>query len=221
MRILVFLISFINLYCEFSPRKPGNIIIDEIPIIDSLKFSPDISYDSAKIISKKLYAANKTTRSEESWKRLTNYISDTLIPFWYGTEWDFNGTTEIPKKGKIACGYFVTTILRDAGMPIQRIRLAQCASEQLVKEICIVKSIKRFRNTRVEKFLNEIQMMADGLYIVGLDFHTGFILVKKKAVSFIHASYFNPSHVINENASESSILKSSKYKILGKVNFRR
>src|SRR5690606_907796 len=48
-----------------------------------------------------------------------------IIPYWYGTEWDFEGHTAIPNEGKIACGYFVSTTLRDMGLNINRYKLAQ------------------------------------------------------------------------------------------------
>src|SRR5579859_7168832 len=42
-------------------------------------------------------------------------IRDTILPAWSGTPWDFYGTAERPREGTIACGYFVATVLRDAG----------------------------------------------------------------------------------------------------------
>ncbi|MFZ4797639.1 MAG: hypothetical protein ACOYMA_09105 [Bacteroidia bacterium] len=44
---------------------------------------------------------------------------------WYGTSWSFYGQTRIPKFGSIACGYFVTTILYDAGFDIPRVEWAK------------------------------------------------------------------------------------------------
>ena len=41
-----------------------------------------------------------------------------MMRCWLGTPWDFNGTCETPGSGKIACGYFVSTILRDAGFQV-------------------------------------------------------------------------------------------------------
>src|SRR5262245_48861455 len=46
---------------------------------------------------------------------ITRSIVNDLFPFWYGTDWDFSGVTETPNQGKIACGYFVSTLLRDVG----------------------------------------------------------------------------------------------------------
>src|SRR5687768_5227389 len=38
---------------------------------------------------------------------VTRSIYEDVLPAWYGTGWDFNGTSEVPQQGKIACGYFV------------------------------------------------------------------------------------------------------------------
>jgi hypothetical protein len=64
------------------------------------------------------------------------FIVDSIIPYWFGTKWNFYGTTEVPRNGSIACGYFVTTVLRDAGLRINRIKLAQAASEEMMKSVC-------------------------------------------------------------------------------------
>jgi len=39
---------------------------------------------------------------------VTGFIYKEIFPSWYGTPWNFNGTTEVPQQGKIACGYFVS-----------------------------------------------------------------------------------------------------------------
>ena len=54
---------------------------------------------------------------------LINTLTKKVFPYWYGTPWSFNGHTEQPKNGSIACGFFVGTILRDIGFNIDRIRL--------------------------------------------------------------------------------------------------
>ncbi len=48
-------------------------------------------------------------------KALEESVVNKLIPFWYGTPWDFNGYTHIPGSGVIACGYFVTGSQRRSG----------------------------------------------------------------------------------------------------------
>jgi hypothetical protein len=141
-----------------------------------------------------------------------------IIPFWYGTGYDFNGHTEIPGKGKIACGYFVTAVLFDAGLPIDRNHLAQVASEEMVKGLVGEEQTQRFQNTNIADFLHEVRKQGDGLYVVGLDTHTGFLLNHHDNVDFIHASARFPSAVIREDALDSPTLSYSKYRVLGKLS---
>ncbi|HKY43053.1 MAG TPA: hypothetical protein VJM50_08150, partial [Pyrinomonadaceae bacterium] len=96
-----------------------------------------------------------------------------IFPSWYGTVWDFNGTTEVPQQGKIACGYFVTTVLRDAGWKVQRARLAQQASENIILSLTTDAYIKRFRRVAISDFVNAVKEWGAGIYVVGLDIHTG------------------------------------------------
>jgi hypothetical protein len=48
-----------------------------------------------------------------------------IIPQWAGTTWSFEGHTSVPQQGEIACGYFVSTTLRDVGINLNRYTLAQ------------------------------------------------------------------------------------------------
>ena len=141
-----------------------------------------------------------------------------IIPFWYETQWDFYGTTETPKEGKIACGYFVTTVLRDAGLRVERARLAQQASEKIIQSLTKEAYIKRFRRVKIEDFVEAIEKWGEGFYIVGLDFHVGFIVNDGEKVYFIHSSYAEPYQVIKEIAVDSKVLAGSNYRVVGKIS---
>ena len=75
---------------------------------------------------------------------VTASIFKEIFPSWYGTPWDFYGTTQAPQQGKIACGYFVSTVLRDAGWRVQRVRLAQQASENIILSLTSEPHVKRW-----------------------------------------------------------------------------
>ena len=175
------------------------------------------NYEVQEKICRQLHAAYKKQPSPESEKRFLLFVRDSLLPCWYGTLWGFYGTTEEPGTGKIACGYFVTTVLRDIGIQLQRIKLAQCASEEMIESVCDHKSINRFSNVDLQKFVDKIKEWPSGLYIVGLDNHTGFILNDGQEVYFIHSTYVGKGAVISERARESIVLASSKYRVIGKV----
>src|SRR5688500_17600336 len=77
--------------------------------------------DAARVVLSSRYqqATTSTNRIgviDEARAYLTQSVYNEVFPYWYGTGWDFNGTTETPGQGKIACGYFVSTVLRDAGL---------------------------------------------------------------------------------------------------------
>jgi len=140
-----------------------------------------------------------------------------IFPSWYGTGWDFNGTTEVPRQGKIACGYFVSTVLRDAGWRVQRARLAQQASENIILSLIAEPYIKRFRRVPIGDFVKTVKDWGPGIYVVGLDIHTGFIVNDGDEVYFVHSSYVDPFMVVKETARDSKILQTSAYRVLGRI----
>lgn len=148
---------------------------------------------------------------------LTQSIYNDLFPAWYGTPWDFNGTSEVPQQGKIACGYFVSTILRDAGWKVERVRLAQQASENIILSLTTNRHVKRFRRVAIGDFVEAVKQSGPGIYIVGLDIHVGFIVNTGDEVYFIHSSYVDPYTVVQEKAIDSRILAGSNYRVLGNV----
>ncbi|WP_460557301.1 hypothetical protein [Ferruginibacter profundus] len=184
--------------------------------------APVLDYDACKKAIVLLKQKNKTVWSKlsrlQKEKIFTGAAVETIIPGWIGTAWDFNGTSETPQQGKIACGYFVTTVLRDAGLPVARIKLAQCASEQMVTTLIQPKYIQRFSNISIDNFVKAVQQQGFGLYIVGLDNHVGFIYNDGTEIYFIHSTFVGTRNVQKEKAATSRVLSQSKYKVLGKLS---
>ena len=149
------------------------------------------------------------------------YISDTihhrLMPHWIGTPWDFHGTSEVPGEGEIACGYFITTLLRDAGFRIQRYRLAQQGAEIIVKKLVSGENIRRYSWASLNDFVSEIGDWGAGVYVVGLDFHVGFVINDGRGIYFAHSSYIHPAQVVCEPARESAALRRTEYRIAGRL----
>ncbi len=203
--------------CTHVERKPVSLIQAQ-----QLTAVTTLNYDSCKKLIpllKKNYKPlwHKLTKTEKE-KLFTASVTGTIIPGWIGTAWSFNGTTETPQQGSIACGYFVTTVLRDAGLAIQRIKLAQCASEQMITTLVQSKYIKRFSHVTLENFIHSIEEQGYGLYIVGLDNHTGFLYHDGKEIYFIHSTFVGTRNVQKEKASTCRILGQSRYKVLGKLS---
>jgi len=162
-------------------------------------------------------AEEKSALLSKAGLELQKIITSDLAPHWYGTPWSFSGTSQIPGEGSIACGYFVTTLLRDAGFNLERVKLAQQASENIIKALVLPASIKRFSGKPLDRFLNDARALGNGIYIVGLDYHVGFISVEESGAYFIHSSYQEPFAVVRESAQTSQILADSRYRVIGKL----
>ena len=208
---LLFLIGCTGAPSSIKLNEPASIIQpnDSVTLVNN--------YGMYKTQSKKLLEHFKTNPNIFNEQQFLKYVSDSLLPCWYGTKWDFNGTTTQPQKGSIACGYFVTTVLQHIGIQLNRTRLAQCPSSILIERTC--SNISRYSNKSLQHFVTEIKAKGFGLYITGLDYHTGFIYNDGTDVYFIHSSYYLPKRVIREKAIESMALRNSKFRMIGKINF--
>jgi hypothetical protein len=163
-------------------------------------------------------AATRTQTLADARSLLTKSLLTEIFPAWDGTAWDFNGISETPGEGAIACGYFVTTTLRDAGFKLPRIKLAQQPSQTIIRSLCEEKTIRVFDEKPLETIVTYLELHGPGIYIVGLDCHTGFVVHDGTSMAFIHSSYFRPPRaVISEPIDSDNPLKRSKYRMIGKL----
>lgn len=162
-----------------------------------------------------LISINK--KSEEEKKNyLFQFINYDVPNYWASTPWSFNGTSREPQKGTIACGYFVTNTLTDFGFDINRTYLAQQASSVMIKKLC--KDIKYFSKRQdLDKYI--LSKNKNQVYIVGLDFHTGFITRENKDTYFIHSNYIKNKGVVKELTQTSQALNASKTFMIGTLNY--
>ncbi len=146
-------------------------------------------------------------------------ITGDVFQHWYNTPWAFYGNTKKPQCGTIACGYFVTTVLKDAGFNIPATAWAQLASETMILKLN--PAVKRFSNKSIEEFESSFSSKSDGLYIVGLDCHVGFVSKIKGQLRFTHSSYYQPEvGVLSEKLKGHNPLNDSKYRVLGEILHR-
>jgi hypothetical protein len=141
---------------------------------------------------------------------------DAQFEHWKGTPWDFNGTTRTPGEGTIACGYFVTTVLQDAGFDLPRYKWAQLAAEPMIRKVA--PTGKAFSNVPVATVEAWLMQQGEGLYAVGLDSHVGFIHVKGGEVRFVHSNYYQREiGVMAEPLDGRNPLADSHYRYIGKL----
>jgi hypothetical protein len=143
-------------------------------------------------------------------------ITPELFSYWYGTDWDFNGTTQTPNSGKIACGFFVTTVIRDLGFNIPRVAWGQLPSESMIKKMN--PEVKRFSNKPIETTINYFKGRPDAIYVVGLDTHVGFVCKEGKNLKFVHANYYEPdSKVVSQNLKGNNPINDAHYRVAGQL----
>jgi hypothetical protein len=147
---------------------------------------------------------------------LAGIVADRILPAWNGTPWSFSGTAQAPGSRPIACGYFVATALEDAGLRVERRRLAQQAAEDIVLSLVPAERVARFRRASLDTFLAAVARSGDGLYVVGLDYHVGFLLMRRGR-AFFHHSSLQAGGVLREPAILSLALATSSYRVAGKL----
>lgn len=140
-----------------------------------------------------------------------------MMHCWLGTPWDFNGTAGRPGGGRIACGYFVSTVLMDAGFNVDRYQLAQQPSGNILrsfleKDDCILTVGKPY-----ETFAAETAGRQPGIYLIGLDTHVAFIVVNGGGFRFIHSSGSRPWCVVDEDPAKADVLRRSNWRMLGNL----
>jgi hypothetical protein len=150
------------------------------------------------------------------------YILDIMVkdlfPAWYGTRWTYNGHTRIPGQDSIACGTFVIYTLQDVGFEVPS-KMARQPSENIIKNIAGPSVIKRFWNgATMERIVKWIKEEGEGIYIVGLDIHVGFVIYLNGEITFCHSSYYDSLlQVVNQDILEKSPLTDSQYRVFGKL----
>ena len=144
---------------------------------------------------RRLAAEPRASARPRARARLLEAVRDELVPYWLGTPWAFYGTTQTPGEGTIACGYFVSTVLAHAGLEVERVFMAQQASEYIVKTFSPESDLRRFRRATAEQVVDWVLAQDDGLYIVGLDHHVGMLVHREATVEFCHSAYTAPGAV--------------------------
>jgi hypothetical protein len=153
---------------------------------------------------------------EEARETVERAVVEELFVAWTGTRWAFHGTTEVPGQGTIACGYFVSTVLRDAGFRVERKRLAQQAAEHIILTLVPSRQVQRYRFRTTEEVVDAVDGWGDGLYLVGLDYHVGFLVRRGDLLEMCHSSYLGTGGVVCEDARTSPAME-SRYRVVGRL----
>jgi len=142
--------------------------------------------------------------------QFTTLLVDRIIPHWYGTSWSFEGHTSVPNQGTIACGYFISTTLRDMGLKLNRYTLAQQSPIDEAKILsCGVAIMNVEQESKAKAFQDLDRLTQEGLYFIGFDEgHVGYLLKRDGQLFLIHSNYFWPGLVCMENFEDSKVFQS-------------
>ncbi len=171
-----------------------------------------------KDLAKRLAEARTAAEKEKVLTETRSYL-ETLLPqmmlCWLGTPWDFHGTAEGPGQGKIACGYFVATVLKDAGFRVDRYKLAQQASQNILRSFLPKEALQVQVGAPYDNYAAAIAKAEPGVRIVGLDSHVAFLVTGPDGFRFIHSSGSKPWCVVNEDRDSAGVLARSNYRVQG------
>ena len=159
---------------------------------------------------------NKDSILLEAGKFLEQELVNKHFSYWKGTPWDFNGYTNIPQQGTIACGYYVSTSLKHLGFNLNRYRMAQQSALSEIKTID--KDYQIFNTSGLEFISHAKSHLSDGLYIIGLSNHVGFLYINSNNVYFLHSGYVEPFGVCKEVAGESEVFNYSTVYVVGNIS---
>ncbi|UTW63164.1 hypothetical protein KFE98_03130 [bacterium SCSIO 12741] len=163
---------------------------------------------------------------EQAGHLFTESLINQIIPYWYGTKWDFEGHTNTPGEGQVACGYFVSTTLRHAQIQINRYRLAQQHGLNEAKSLQPEEKLIDLNSEEgnwgpVEEIVDSLSRLPEGLYFVGLDNHVGYLLHREKGLFFLHSSYMDPVAVVIEPLNDSEAFWASNRWVLADITHNR
>ncbi len=143
-------------------------------------------------------------------------VRDTIFPAWMGTPWGLgkNSTSTRPHQPgmTVGCSYFVTSVLMNAGLRLDnRYRFAQAPALHIQRSLAPSRlDLHRFLSIPARELEHGIARLGDGLYLIGLNNHIGFVLVRDSDVRFVHASYAEPQVVRDEPLVDSAAIAASR-----------
>ncbi|MFI1745011.1 hypothetical protein [Thalassobellus sediminis] len=173
-----------------------------------------------RVYFKKLLESNSEKAIDSASSYLYTKLINDIVPHWYGTTWDFNGYTNIPNQGDIACGYFVSTTLKHLGFNLNRYKMAQQAGLIEAQVLQPKSKLQMFSNVSFKALKKKLNgFYSEGIYFIGLDNHVGYVLIKDKELYFLHSSYYDDKVMIE--LAEKSPCFGSQFYVFAEITTNR
>jgi len=157
---------------------------------------------------------------QESQTFLMRTIIDDIVPAWHGMPWTMAVILDglkpdaaypfEPGKG-ISCSWFVVSVLENLGFKFKSKRkFAGSIAIELQRSLAAnKKEIHRYFGHSPTKLKKKLIGLGDGIYIIGLNCHIGFVTVDRGKVLFHHSSYVEPYIVVTEELEKSQAISLS------------
>ncbi|MBO0592218.1 hypothetical protein I2486_12490 [Cellulophaga sp. E16_2] len=219
-KFLVLIITIISFSCKSEEKKQVNLeakeAIERIELVElnlstfKIETDENLTYSQIKNSVKRNLERLNDTEIDSASKLFENSLLKRIIPRWENTPWSFEGHTSIPKKGEIACGYFVSTTLRDVGLKLNRYKLAQQSPINEAKSLALNKKIITIVEEDNLKRIQEIHnRLSEGIHFIGFGRgHVGYIFKQGKELYLIHSNYMGGRRVEIEKIENSDVFNS-------------
>ena len=169
------------------------------------------------------YAAARGARARaEVRSEARRFVVETLVsqvfPAWMGmpSGGGPQATASLPHQPGmyISCSYFLTAALQNAGLVLEsRARFAQAPAAWIERALLPPGGqIHRYGTLAADELEKKLVGLGEGLYVVGLDIHVGFIVVRDGHAWFVHSSYTPPGTVVKEPVVSSMAIALSRRK---------
>ena len=147
-------------------------------------------------------------------------IVEKIIPAWLGVPWTMaviddglqpNATVPFEAGKGISCSWFLVSVLRNAGLRFVSPR-AFAGSIAVHFQYALSPrdaDLHRFFHVTPSRLAEKIASLGDGLYVIGLNCHIGFVHVAGDRVRILHSSYISPATVVIEPLIESPAVSAS------------
>jgi hypothetical protein len=170
---------------------------------------PTLSYASVKrdVLRIKSKIQNQQITNDSLSSFFTNLLTEQIIPHWLGTPWSFEGHISVPRSGEIACGYFVSTTLKDMGFNLNRYTFAQQLPIHEAKTLTMGKLPLEIYNSSTDERIAILRdTLKEGIYFIGFDqSHVGYIQKKNGELLVIHSNYIGAEGVVIEKIEDSQV----------------
>jgi len=160
-------------------------------------------------------AAREEVRTEARAYVLTA-LREVVFPAWMGMPWGL-GAHSTPLRPhqpgmEIACGYFVSSVLENLGLRLDtRFRFAQAPALHAQRSLAPAKhDLHRFFSIPGDALARRIAALGEGVYVIGLNNHIGFVDVRGGQVHVVHASYTGEQVVTSEPLAAAEVIANSR-----------